>query len=476
MHQKLFSPYYPIPESNRRRAGCGAKDRPHRDLLFFFERVHIKDTGVPVYQKHRYRRRDEEEEEEEKEEEEVEATTTTTTTTPIMSDYRINTRIVKVVHEDGHHASIPPIYQSTTFKADSIDSLSTQAYDYTRSGNPTRTALQSQLANVFNCKYTWAVNSGMACLDVILSAFLKPGDEVVAGTDLYGGSDRLLHFFERKSDLIINHHDTADLSLMKKVITSKTKLVLLESPTNPLIQVVDVRSIASHAHKVNPDCIVVFDNTMMTPLLMSPLELGCDVQYESATKYLNGHHDIMAGVLATNNDSLAQKLFFVINATGSGLAPFDSWLLIRGLKTLAIRLEREQSNAEKIAQYLEERYPDFNVRYTGLKSHPQHALHFSQCSGAGAVLAFETHNLDLSEKIIKHCKLFSTTVSFGSVSSLISSPLKMSHASIDKKVLAERNFPQDLIRVTVGIEDIEDLIHDLDTAIIKAKRELGARL
>lgn len=387
---------------------------------------------------------------------------------------RLNTRVVKVVHKDGNQASIPPLYQSTTFKADSIDSFSSQAYDYTRSGNPTRTVLQEHLASIIGCKYVYAVNSGMACLDVILSAFLKNNDEVIAGEDLYGGSDRLLHFFERKNDIKIGHYDTTNLSLMKKVITSKTKLVLLESPTNPLINVVDVRAIAAHAHKVNPDCIVVFDNTMMTPLLMNPLELGCDIHYESATKYLNGHHDIMAGVLAAKREEVAKKLFFVINATGSGLAPFDCWLLIRGLKTLSIRLERQESNCMKLASFLEKK--GFKVRYTGLKSHPQHDLHYSQCRGAGGVLSFETGNIAFSQAIIKHCKIFSTTVSFGSVNSLISLPLKMSHASIDQKVLAERNFPQDLIRLCVGIEDINDLIDDLDHAITVAKRDVSARL
>lgn len=388
--------------------------------------------------------------------------------------YSINTRCVKVTHNDKHNASIPPIYQSTTFKTESIAGFSSQPYDYTRSGNPTRTTLQEHLAQIFSCEYVYAVNSGMACLDVVLSAFTKPNDTVIVGEDLYGGSDRLLHFYERKSNLHIEHHDTTNLALVKRAITSKTKLVLIESPTNPLINVVDVRAIAKHAHTVNPDCVVVFDNTMMTPLLMSPLELGCDVHYESATKFLNGHHDIMAGVLATNNPEFAKKLFFVINATGSGLAPFDSWLLLRGLKTLSIRLEKAQSNATGLANYLESQ--GFKVRYPGLKSHPQYKLHASQSRGPGAVLSFHTGDVTFSESIIKHCKLFSTTVSFGAVNSLISLPLKMSHSSIDKKVLAERNFPEDLIRLCIGIEDIQDLINDLSSAIAAAKREIGAKL
>lgn len=390
-----------------------------------------------------------------------------------MSDYKINTRIVKVSHDDSNNASIPPLYQSTTFKADSIDSLSTQQYDYTRSGNPTRTILQDHLKSIIGCNYVYAVNSGMACLDIILSN-LKPNDELIAGEDLYGGSHRLLHFYEKKHNIIINHYDTTNLNLIKSKISLKTKMILLESPTNPLINVINVKEITDYAHKINPNCIVVFDNTMMTPLLMDPLKLGVDIHYESATKYLNGHHDIMAGILATNNEKLAKDLFFVINATGSGLAPFDSWLLIRGLKTLSIRIERQQNNCIKLANYLQSK--GFFVRFTGLKSHPQFNLHKSQCKGPGAVLSFETGNILLSELIIKYCKIFSTTVSFGSVNSLISLPLKMSHASIDKKVLAERKFPTDLIRLCVGIEDINDLISDLDNAITLAKRELGPKL
>lgn len=378
----------------------------------------------------------------------------------------LNTKVVSSYHSDGNLASVPPIYASTTFKASSVESPG--EYDYTRSGNPTRTTLQKALGEIMGAQYTLAVNSGMACLDVIVSN-LGPGDELIAGEDLYGGSDRLLQFAKKKHHVNVKQVDTTNLGLMKRTITANTKLVLLESPTNPLMNVIDVRAIAQHAHEVNPDCIVVFDNTMMSPVLMSPLDLGCDIQYESATKYLNGHHDIMAGVLATNNKELFDKLFYVINATGSGLAPFDSWLLLRGLKTLSIRIERQQENAQKIAEFLHK--SGFKVRYTGLKSHPQYKLHHSQARGAGGVLSFETGDVSLSAKIVDGTKLFGTTVSFGAVNSLISLPGKMSHASIDPKVRAEREFPEDLIRLCVGIEDAADLINDLQAAISKAKRD-----
>lgn len=377
----------------------------------------------------------------------------------------INTKVVGSHHTDGNNSSVPPIYASTTFMADSVNEPG--PYDYTRSGNPTRTALQDALQSIMNAKYALAVNSGMACLDVIV-ANLAPGDEIVAGQDLYGGSDRLLQFVHKKHNVTVTQVDTTNLSLVKRTITANTKMVLLESPTNPLINVIDVRAICDHAHKVNPDCIVIFDNTMMSPLLMCPLELGADIHYESATKYLNGHHDIMAGVLATNRKDIFDKLFYVVNATGSGLAPFDSWLLLRGLKTLSIRVERQQENATKLAHWLEGQ--GFKVRYTGLKSHPQHDLHFSQATGAGGVLSFQTGSVDFSARIVDNTKLLHTTVSFGAVNSLISLPGKMSHASIDPKVRAEREFPEDLIRVCVGIEDIRDIIGDFEQAIAASKR------
>ncbi|GMF06992.1 unnamed protein product [[Candida] boidinii] len=202
---------------------------------------------------------------------------------------------------------------------------------------------------------------------------------------------------------------------------------------------------------------------MMSPILMTPLELGVDIHYESGTKYLNGHHDIMAGVIATNKKELADKIFYVINATGSGLAPFDSWLMMRGLKTLALRVERQQESALKIAEWLESK--KFKVRYPGLKSHSQYELHKSYSKGFGGVLSFETGDVDISSKIVENCEIFGVTVSFGCVNSLISLPCKMSHASIDEKTRKERDFPEDLIRLCIGIENCNDLIEDLENAL-----------
>ena len=213
----------------------------------------------------------------------------------------------------------------------------------------------------------------------------------------------------------------------------------------------------------------VFDMMLImyrSPYLQNPLDLGADVTYESGTKYLSGHHDLMAGVIGVNNLALGDKFFFMINSTGCGLAPFDSWLLLRGIKTLAVRMEKQQANAMVIAQFLESH--GFKVRYPGLKSHSQYALHWSQARGAGAVLSFETGSIALSERIVESTKLFGISVSFGCVNSLISMPCRMSHASIDPATRKERALPEDIIRLCVGIEDVNDLVDDLSQALVRA--------
>lgn len=375
--------------------------------------------------------------------------------------YNIETELVWTKSTDQYKASVAPLYQSATFKQESLSNMG--EYDYTRSGNPTRTFLQNQMATVMKAHQTFAVTSGMGCLDVIVR-LLQPGDEVIAGDDLYGGTQRLLSYMNSKGDLKVHHYDTANTELIKSKITPAIKMIFLESPTNPLMKVCDVKAITDYAHSVNPDMLVVFDNTMMTPLLMKPLDLGVDIHYESATKYLNGHHDIMAGIIATRDPAVAERVYFVINSTGCGLSPFDSWLLSRGLRTLAVRVERQQLNCVKIAKFLQQ--AGFKVRYAGLESHPQYALHQSQCSGAGAVLSFETGSIKLSEKIVEATEIFGIAVSFGCVNSLISMPCKMSHASIDAKTREERDFPEDLVRLCIGIENVDDLIADLTHALV----------
>ena len=314
-------------------------------------------------------------------------------------------------------------------------------------------------------KRALVVSSGMGALDVI-TRLLRPGDEVVTGDDLYGGTNRLLKYLSTHGGIVVKHVDTTTPAKVEEALSPKTAMVLLETPTNPLIKIVDIPTVAALAHAANPACLVSVDNTMLSPLLQNPLDLGADIVYESGTKYLSGHHDLMAGVLAINDEAIGEKLFFTINASGCGLSPFDSWLLMRGIKTLKVRMDAQQSNAMLIAKFLES--AGFRVRYPGLKSHPQYDLFHSMARGAGAVLSFETGNVDLSERIVESAKLWAISVSFGCVNSLISMPCRMSHASIDEKTRRERGVPEDLIRLCVGIEDGEDLLDDLRSALVQS--------
>jgi len=362
--------------------------------------------------------------------------------------YSLATELVYTEHSDQHGASSMPLYQTATFKQTSGSGGG--EYDYTRSGNPTRSHLEKHLAKIMRANRALVVSSGMGAMDVI-SRMLKPGDEVVAGDDLYGGTNRLLKYLSTHGGIIVHHVDTTSVDAVLPVLSEKTAMVLLETPTNPLIKIVDLPAIAKAAHDANPKTVVAVDNTMLSPWLLNPLDLGADIVYESGTKYLSGHHDLMAGVLAVNDLSLGEKLYFTINASGCGLAPFDCWLLLRGIKTLGVRMEKQQANAQAIAEFLE--HQGFKVRYPGLKSHPQHDLHWSMARGAGAVLSFETGNTVISERIVESTRLWAISVSFGCVNSLISMPCRMSHASIDEETRKERQLPEDLVRLCVGIEE-----------------------
>ncbi|EPQ67956.1 Bgt-2967 [Blumeria graminis f. sp. tritici] len=377
--------------------------------------------------------------------------------------YAFATELLFTDNKDQYGASSMPIYQSATFKQNQASGSC--EYDYTRSGNPTRTHLERHLAKLMNASRALTVGSGMGALDVI-TRILRSGDEVITGDDLYGGTNRLLAFMASNHGIIVHHVDTTNPDNVKAVLCEKTAMVLLETPTNPLIKIVDIRSIAEIAHSKNSKTLVVVDNTMLSPMLLNPLDLGADIVYESGTKYLSGHHDLMAGVLAVNDLDLGAKMYFIINSTGCGLSPNDAFLLMRGLKTLSIRMEKQQANAQRIAEFLESQ--GFRVRYPGLKSHPQYDLHWSMARGAGAVLSFETGDLETSERIVEAARLWSISVSFGCVNSLISMPCLMSHASIDAETRAARKMPEDIIRLCVGIEDVDDLLDDLKRALIHA--------
>ncbi|KAJ9695411.1 hypothetical protein PVL29_010735 [Vitis rotundifolia] len=361
---------------------------------------------------------------------------------------------------DPFDAVSPPLYQTATFKQPSA--TENGPYDYTRSGNPTRDVLESLLARLDKADRAFCFTSGMAALAAV-THLIAPGEEIVAGEDIYGGSDRLLSQVTTKRGIVVKRVDTTNLEEVASAIGPMTKLVWLESPTNPRLQISDIRKITEMAH--THDALLLVDNSIMSPVLSQPLELGADIVMHSATKFIAGHSDVMAGVLAVKGESLAKDLYFLQNAEGSGLAPFDCWICLRGIKTMALRVEKQQENAQKIAEFLSSHPRVKKVNYAGLPDHPGRSLHYSQAKGAGSVLSFLTGSLELSKYIVETTTYFSITVSFGSVKSLISMPCFMSHASIPAAVREARGLTEDLVRISVGIEDINDLIADLDYAL-----------
>lgn len=377
--------------------------------------------------------------------------------------YRFSTLCATVENptmKDQYGSSSVPIYQTSTFKGIGNE------YDYSRSGNPTRSHLEHHIAKISSADHAFAVSSGMAALDVILR-LLKPGDEVIAGDDLYGGTNRLLTYIRSHVGVTVHHVDTTDpASLHALIHPTKTAMVLLESPTNPLLKIADLATISKDVKECAPNAIIIVDNTMMSPYLQRPLEHGADIVYDSATKYLSGHHDLMAGVIVCNRDDIAKQLAFTINAIGNALAPIDAFLLLRGIKTLALRMDRQQTNANMVADYLNAL--GFHVNYPGIVDHPGRDIHKRIADGNGAVLSFETGSKVLSENIVGGTRLWGISVSFGCVNSLISMPCVMSHASIDPATRAARGLPEDLIRLCVGIEDPHDLLDDLERALIAA--------
>ncbi|GAA6013773.1 hypothetical protein JCM11491_005094 [Sporobolomyces phaffii] len=365
-------------------------------------------------------------------------------------------------HKDQHGSSSVPIYQTATFKGMG------GAYDYSRSGNPTRSHLEHHIAKISSARHAFAVTSGMGALDVIFR-LLKPGDNIIAGNDLYGGSNRLIGYLKEHNGITTHHVDTTNPASFLPILQDPNQnvaMVLLETPTNPLLQIADIERIAQLVRQYKQDAIIVVDNTMMSPYLARPLELGADIVYDSGTKYLSGHHDLMAGVICCDRDEIAKGIQFTINSIGNALSPFDSFLLLRGVKTLSLRIDKQQANTIQIANYLSDL--GFKVNYPGLANHPGKEVHDRIARGPGAVLSFETGDVGLSERIVGSARLWGISVSFGCINSLISMPCLMSHASIDPAVRAARNLPEDLIRLCVGIEDPEDLVDDLEAALLEA--------
>jgi cystathionine beta-lyase len=360
-----------------------------------------------------------------------------------------------------------PIYQTATFEQEHADQFG--EYDYSRSGNPTRTVLETHLASLENGKRGFSFASGMAAITTV-TKLLKSGDEILADSDLYGGTCRLFSKVLLRTGISAHYADACDVEKFAQRITPNTRLIYVESPTNPLLRVIDLRKLAALAHAHGAWLCV--DNSTMSPYLQNPLDLGADIVLHSATKYLGGHHDVTAGAIVVNDDELAAQVAFLQNAEGNALAPFDGFLLLRGIKTLKLRLDCQQRNAKVIAQFLAAHKDVTRVYYPGLSDAPGYALQKSQARGAGAVLSFTTGSIDVSKVIAEHTKLFRITVSFGSVNSSISLPGNMSHASVPPEIMATRDLPRDLVRISAGIEDEEDLIADLEHAFNVAKQRV----
>ncbi|CAD7704679.1 unnamed protein product [Ostreobium quekettii] len=380
---------------------------------------------------------------------------------------RFATRILHpdVSGTDPYKAVAPPLYQTATF--DQPSATECGPYDYTRSGNPTRTLLEEQMARLEGGCRSFAFASGMAAISVACQ-LVKSGGHILAGDDIYGGTSRLLANVLPAGGVEVTNVDATDLvAVAASIRPGQTKMVMLESPTNPRMQILDIRKIVELAHEAG--ALVLVDNSIMAPTFCQPLELGADISMTSATKFIAGHSDVTGGILTVKDKDLADRIYFLQNAVGSILGPFDCWLCLRGLKTMALRMERQADNASRMAQFLDNHKLVKKVNYAGLPNHKGRDLHFSQASSAGSLVSFTTGNLELSKVIVEGAKLFKIAVSFGSVISSISLPCFMSHASVPAEVRAERGLPDDLIRISAGIEDVEDLIADLSSAMDKAE-------
>lgn len=358
-------------------------------------------------------------------------------------------------------ATIVPIYQTSTFTQEKIGV--TKGYDYSRSDNPTREVLEKAIAAVENGKYGLAFSSGLAAETAILS-ILKPGDNIVAADDLYGGTYRLFTKVIVNQGITTSFADGTNPATIESYITKNTKLIWIETPTNPLLRLSDIQEISKIAK--NRGVLLVVDNTFASPYFQKPLDLGADIVVHSVTKYINGHSDVVGGAVITNNEELFQQIKFYQNAAGNILGPFDSWLTLRGLKTLAVRMERHEKNAQKIAEFLVSNPNVITVNYPGLESHPQHELAKKQMTGFGGMISFEIQGgIPEVNRFVENIKLFSLAESLGGVESLVSHPAQMTHASIPAYQRKNIGINDNLIRLSVGIEDVEDLIADLKYAL-----------
>jgi cystathionine gamma-lyase/cystathionine beta-lyase/cystathionine gamma-lyase/homocysteine desulfhydrase len=357
-------------------------------------------------------------------------------------------------------AIIVPIYQTSTFVQEELGKH--KGYEYARTANPTRAALERNLAALEHGRFGLAFASGMAAINAVMTLF-KAGDHIVAGHNLYGGTFRLFERVLRDSGLSFSYANTCRLEEVERSFTPTTRMLYIETPTNPVMEITDIAAAAklAHEHKL----LLAADNTFMSPYFQRPLELGADVVIHSTTKYLNGHSDGVGGAVILNDADLAARLKFIQNAAGAILGPFDSWLVLRGVKTLAVRMERHNSNGLAVARHLAGHPKVKKVHYPGLPSHPQYELAKKQMTGFGGMLAFETGSLENARTVLKSVRLCSLAESLGGVETLISHPATMTHASVPPEERQRLAITDGLVRISVGIEDVEDLLADLDQAL-----------
>jgi len=366
------------------------------------------------------------------------------------------------VYKDSSYNSVTtPIYPSSTFYFDALGK--NKGYDYTRSGNPTRTALEENIASLEGGVAASATCTGMAAITAVLF-YLQSGDHVVTGDDIYGGTYRLFNQVFPGMGVTFSFINMRDLKAVKKAVTPKTKMIWIETPSNPLLNIVDLEGVIKIA-KENK-CLAVVDNTFLSPYFQRPIEFGADIVVHSTTKYLNGHSDVVGGAIVYADKTVHERGKFLVNALGVSEAPFDAWLVLRGIKTLGPRMEAHQQNALAVAQFLEGHKHVKKVYYPGLKSHPQQDLIKKQMTGFGGMLSFELDTAKVpADKLFKKLKYFCLAESLGGIESLIEHPWLMSHASMGEAGLKKSGITKETIRVSLGIEGAQDLIADLKNAL-----------
>lgn len=352
-----------------------------------------------------------------------------------------------------------PIYQVSTYKQDGVGNFT---YEYSRTGNPTRESLEKLIADIENGTRGFAFGSGMAAITAVMQLF-SAGDHIIVTDDVYGGTFRVMSKVLNRFNLEVSFVDTSDLNAIKNAIQTNTKAIFVETPTNPLLKITDIKAVSDLAKENKLKFIV--DNTFSTPYWQNPLDLGADIVVHSGTKYLGGHSDVVAGVAVVNDEQLGEQLHFIQNSTGGILGPQDSWLLIRGLKTLGIRMEEIEKNTVEVVKFLQDHPKVGKVFYPGLTDHPGHQVHVSQAKGFGGMISFTVENQEKALSVLKNVKYFTLAESLGAVESLISIPSLMTHASIPRERRLELGIEDGLIRISVGIEDIEDLLTDLEQAL-----------